>query len=223
MRTQQSVGEIVSGLLTATRTQQTPAGPSPTILNRFERLAQFETLQDPQLEKMYSAAATFAASLNFTKPYWLLLAGATGTGKTHLAHKVWKQFMDQNRFELKLDAANNRIVGNTAMWLDWRRFCKDLRSGGFDAIDDVIKEWFVVIDDVGASRDPSGFVTDVLDQIVAGREGKWTMITSNLTLRDMAIVLDVRIADRMLRHGGVVVEVNTVSYNQRPKLTPSIP
>jgi len=220
MRTEQTkqVGEIISGLLTATRERPTQAGPNPIILKRFEKLAQFQTHEDAQLIKMFSAAQKFAASINYTRPYWLLLAGATGTGKSHLAHKIWKQFMDQNRFELKLDAANNRIVGNTAMWIDWRRFCKDLRSGGFEEIEDVIKEWFVVIDDIGASRDPSGFVTDVLDQIIAGRDGKWTMMTSNLTLEEMADTLDVRIADRMLRGGGVVIEVDTISFNQRPRL-----
>ena len=178
-------------------------------------MAQFQRDGDPDLDKMFFEAQRFAASLNFTAPYCLTLAGKTGTGKTHLAKKVLRQFTDQNRFEVKYDALDQRILGNTSMWVDWRKLCIDARTQGCDhyrLVDDICREWFVVIDDLGAGRDNTGFVTDIADQIISGRKEKWTLITTNLSLRELADKMDVRIADRLLRNNGVVVEVNAKSF-----------
>lgn len=161
------------------------------------------------------STARFAASINFTAPRWLTLAGSSGVGKTHLARAVYRQFMEQNRFELKYDATRGRIYGNTAIYCDWRSACKQFAV--FDLQDDLINEWFVVLDDIATENDRKGDVTAALERIIAGRKNKWTLITCNLSLQQIAERLDTRIASRMLRDNGEVIEVNVMDYALRNK------
>jgi len=211
------MAQLVPKVLTAIKEPSTKGEPRPTILRRFEQKALFNDCGDPELKKMFAAAQRFAASVNYTAPYWLTLAGTSGAGKTHLAKAVWRQWMDQNRFDIGFDAPAQRTYGNTGMFIRWRELCSDLRSGCYEGIEDIIKEWFVVFDDVGSEQDNTGFIASATDRIFAGRVGKWTMITTNLTLQEIADRIDVRVADRMLRNDGVVVEVNCPSYMMRAK------
>lgn len=162
---------------------------------------------------MLEATARFAASINYVPPYWLTLAGTSGIGKTHLCKAVMRQFMEQNRFEVKLDRLEQRIYGNTGTFCDWRKFCADVRSGSFGLMEDLISEWFVVLDDIGTEHDPNGFIASALERVIAGRKGKWTLITCNLSLQQIAERLDTRIASRMLRDNGEVLEINATDYN----------
>lgn len=210
-----SIGELATNLVTAIKAPSTKGEPQTTIFQRFKRIAEFQTFNDPQLERMLTATATFAASVNFTRPYWLTLAGNSGLGKTHLAKKVQKQFYDQNRFAIAFDSARFKTFGNTMAFWSWRELCGFLRSGAYECIESICDEWFVILDDIGSERDTTGFIADATDRIFNGRKGKWTMITTNLGLQDIAEKLDQRIADRMLRDDGVVIECNTESYSLR--------
>lgn len=165
---------------------------------------------------MFDAAAMFAASINFTEPHWLTLLSQSGTGKTTLAKSVWTQFMEQNRFVLKLDVPQQRIFGNTAHFCNWRNYCSGVRQGSFGVIDDLCSEWFVILDDVGSEHDPNGFIASTLDRILNSRQNKWTMITSNLSLEHFSQI-DPRVASRMIRNGSVVIECGAIDYNLREK------
>lgn len=215
MTTAKPVGQLLKGALTEIQEPPTKVAPQDTILKRFKRIANFETRNHPQLERALDSTAKFAASINFTRPYWLTLAGGTGVGKTHLARKVLRQFLDQNRFELKYNSFTNQIIGNTWMWVDWRTFCASIRSGAYELIEDVCNEWFVVLDDIGSERDSTGFIAEATDRIFNSRRQKWTLITTNLLLKDVASKIDVRVADRMLRDGGEVIEIECDSFAQR--------
>lgn len=163
---------------------------------------------------MLDATAKFAASLNYVNPpYWLTLSGTSGIGKTHLAKAVRKQFLEQNRFEHFPDYERNKIVGNTELYLDWRKFADDIRSGSYDRlVEDACEEWFVIIDDFGAERDPTGFVAAAADRILNGRRDKWTLITTNLGLEDVGKRMDVRIASRLVRDRNEFVQVTAPDY-----------
>jgi len=182
----------------------------------LRRLAHFETLKDPPLEKFLDGAATFAASINYVSPpHWLTLSGESGTGKTTLARAIYRQFMDQNRFEIQFDKSRNRIVGNTAMFVDWRKLCDSLRGGAYELLEDICEEWFVILDDLGAERDTTGFIASATDRILNSRLGKWTLLTTNLPLSEIAERIDPRVASRMLRDNNVVIEIDAPDWNRR--------
>jgi len=165
---------------------------------------------------MWGAACQFAQDVNNLQPYWISFLGTSGTGKTHLAKMLYRHFMGCSRFNLDYDKEHNRIVGNTGQFCDWRRLTADLRSGDYELIDDLTSDWFVVLDDVGSSYDPNGFVASALDQVLNGRLRKWTVITCNYGLSEIAERMDIRIASRMIRDGSVVVECGDVpDYNSR--------
>lgn len=210
-----SIAELAPKVLTALQEPSTKACMSNTIYERFKRNAPFKTLNDPQLIQMLEASAKFAASVNFTEPYWLTLSGSCGIGKSLLAKAVKKQFIEQNRFEYKFNEERRSRIGNTMIFCDWRKLCDDIRAGDFELVDDICEEWFVVLDDIGTEYDPNGFVASKLDRILNSRQGKWTMITVNLSLQQISEKLDPRIASRMLRDGGVVVETIAPDYNLR--------
>lgn len=118
--------------------------------------------------------------------------------------------MQQNRFDNSV-----KLHGNTGIWCDWRKFCNDIRCGQWDLAADLCDEWFVVLDDIATEHDPSGFIASKLDLIANARRQKWTLITVNLRLNEIAEKLDPRIASRMLRDNGVVYEINTTDYALR--------
>lgn len=160
----------------------------------------------------FNRVATFAADMNHTRPRWMTITGQSGIGKTMLAREVYRHFMDYSRFEIGLDRLDNRIIGNTGQFVDWRRFCKDIRGGAFGRIDDICDDWFVVLDDIGTEYDPNGFIASTLDRVMNSRLGKWTLITCNLSLRQVAEKIDTRIADRMMRDGSEIYESHLESF-----------
>ena len=75
-----------------------------------------------------------------------------------------------------------------------------------------MKRWpYLVIDDIGAERDPSGFSAEKLTTVLGCRGGRWTVITGNLSLAQVE-AMDVRIASRMHRDGSRVVEVTAMDF-----------
>lgn len=124
--------------------------------------------------------------------------------------------MGCSRFNVNYDSKTNRITGNTGQFCSWRKTCSDLKQGDYGLIDDLSEDWLVVLDDIGTAHDPSGFITASLDRILNSRLRKWTVITCNFLLKDIAERMDVRIASRMLRDDSVVVELDGVlDFNTR--------
>jgi len=208
----------VEKVLTEIREPSTKARPKTTSYPPLSKigLPEFRTEGHPKLREMWNAAERFAADVNNRTPYWLSFLGTSGTGKTHLAKMLYKHFMGCSRFNLDYDPKVNKIVGNTGQFCDWRRLTADLRSGDYGLIEDLTGDWFVVLDDVGSSYDPNGFVASALDQVLNGRLRKWTVITCNYGLAEIAERMDTRIASRMIRDDSIVVECGDVpDYNAR--------
>src|SRR5438445_453088 len=63
---------------------------------------------------------------------------------------------------------------------------------------------------------PSGIGKARLCELLDARIGKWTCITSNLSLEAIA-TFDRRISSRMKRGESKVIEIRTYDFNQRPK------
>jgi DNA replication protein DnaC len=169
-------------------------------------------MRSQQHREMFGRVAQFASEINHSKPRWLTLTGESGIGKTMLAREVYRHFMGYSRFELGFDPSRQRVTGNTGQFCDWRRFCRDIRSGDYGRIDDLASDHFVILDDIGTEYDPNGFIASTLDRVCNSRLGKWTLITCNLSLAGIAEKIDTRIADRMMRNGSEVYESRLQSF-----------
>ena len=103
-------------------------------------------------------------------------------------------------------------VRREIVWCDWPEKADRLRPPQSDDTHVERRAWLLILDDVGAEHDPSGFVAAKLSALGNARLGKWTVITSNYTLEAFCRCVDQRIASRMIRDRNEVREVNTVDF-----------
>lgn len=109
----------------------------------------------------------------------------------------------------------------------WPEFVDDLRAQIAQGQFRDARTWPVLfLDDIGAERDSTGYAAEQLNMILGCRVGRWTIITSNLMLDQLAKI-DPRISDRMHREpGNIIVELTTTSYalrNADDALSPHLP
>lgn len=172
---------------------------------------------------MLSEARRFCAEMaQGMRPRWLSLLGQPGTGKTHLAKRIYAFFEAQVEGTLVpgQDLSHTRRTMH-GRYASWRKVAKALKSRNFGAASDLEHPQFVVLDDIGAEHG-SDFVASELDNIIDARLGKWTVITSNFSLDQLA-AKDVRVASRLLRGGSVVVHVKRAEDYGVRQLSANIP
>jgi len=153
-----------------------------------------------KLEEMLMAVKAFASGiLRDERPYTLSLLGQSGTGKTHLTKAMGRLF--------------RKISTKRGGTVPWRKLCDDIRAGERGMLRDLETDHYVALDDVGSEyQAKSNYTISALDGILDARTGRrWTLITCNLSLREIAEQWDVRIASRLKRDGSVVVGVDGVS------------
>jgi DNA replication protein DnaC len=167
------------------------------------RLPEFQTLGDPQLELMKQEAVRFGrefARAHKTPEYhavprWLTLLGKSGVGKTLLCRLLI----------LKLGGA----------FYPWHRVANWLREGEYRIFEDICRDRRIVcIDDIG-SEYRTDFLMSKLYELLSERDKRWTLLTGNLSLEAIGEQLDRRISSRMIRHGNIVVETDTKDFNLR--------
>lgn len=88
-------------------------------------------------------------------------------------------------------------------------------NGEFGSVEALVDEWLVVLDDIGAEHDPRKLGVSKLLDVLNGRSRKWTILTSNLTMQEIAETLDTRIASRLIRGESKVVEMTCPDFNLR--------
>jgi DNA replication protein DnaC len=152
--------------------------------------------------------------------YTLTFCGLSDTGKTMLAKAILA--------ELRLnawghcDAVEPAIIKGhltrfTAELFDWRKVSDGFKDGKWGYVEAMEEPWLTVLDDVGADYDPRKIAVSKLDQVLRSRHGKWTVITCNMTLEQIAEQMDPRISSWLIRDGNTVVEINATPFHLRPK------
>ena len=129
-----------------------------------------------------------------TAPRWLTLCGHSGCGKTYLAAAI------RNTAKYSLGYTEQQTQLRNASILASR-----LRDGDMGLLTFLCNIPVLVLDDLGAEY-PSDFIRSKIYELMESRLNKWTVITSNLSVADIADRLDVRIASRIKRGANVLVE-----------------
>ena len=171
-----------------------------------------ETFGEPGLELLVRRCAEFAGPLaKGQQPRWLSILGKSGTGKTHCAKRLWS-------LHEKFSWSHTRYVGEVIYWPKVIAQLREaVREGaGTGRLLDMGNWPLLVLDDVGAERDSTGFAAEQLNLLLGMRVGKWTVITSNLLLEGLSAIDD-RIASRIVREqGNLVIEMkNTRDFGAR--------
>lgn len=216
--------KIAKTVASVIRERSTPAKPRPTASltsdggKRFLEHLSFEMCGDPVLEKMALESLQFALEVrDGCLPRWLSMCGVSGTGKSHLA----KGLFTYGRFLTRLQAQGDIYLGPGARLFSsrlfkWPDIVSGFACGAYGCLDDMKREWLVVIDDIGSTTTLTQLAQDKLFEVLNAREGKWTVLTSNLQYKALAEI-DVRIADRLIREPNRVVACKTTSYSLRKR------
>lgn len=69
-----------------------------------------------------------------------------------------------------------------------------------------------MLDDLGASRDKTGYTGECLFRLCNARVGKFTLFTTNLDLKGISERIDPRIASRLIRDGNEFKAITAGDY-----------
>lgn len=157
---------------------------------------------------MKQAASNMLRDVFFGREkHWLSLIGSCGTGKTFLAGEMTKW-----AFRSILNE-HERLKSGVVKFF-WPRLLSDLREQKYWLVNEIRDANWVMIDEIVIEHDPSGFAKDKLCEILSSRVGRWTVLTSNLSLERLG-ELDTRIPSRMVRDDSTVIDCTTTDYALR--------
>lgn len=182
------------------------------------KVFEYETFDDPQLERMLAEANLLAGGFpdRVPQPIGLTFLGSSGTGKSHLAKRLYELARTQpNLMEHK------ELIRPVQFWF-WPRLLDAFRNeirepGPCRLMEELLKCNFLGLDDI--ALDGTDFGIEKLFQLVEGRisRRKRIVITSNLTPEAIE-ERDRKIASR-LRRLGPVITVVTLDYTLRSLAT----
>jgi len=166
---------------------------------------------------MLQGAANFLSDVKAKRRCpWLVLIGASGAGKTHLARKVWSWWCKSGRwFVEERRGANCVHPGHFCLWSD---FVNECREGDFSRTETLTGAKLLILDDIAAGADARRWMADKLYMIIEKRleDEKATFITANLSLEQLAEAYDTRITSRLIRRGvDKVIQVDVQDFNLR--------
>ena len=168
---------------------------------------QINLCDDPAIEAMVEQAALWVRAVkNQESPRWLILLGSSGIGKTMITNRIWKYLKSRPEFRSEGDYDPVKLY--------WPSFIKKMRSQtGYGLFNAACVWHYTYLDDV-CSENISDFSSETLHDLIGSRCGKWSIITSNKSMEQIA-ELDGRISSRLIRDNSNLVEAHTVDYNLR--------
>lgn len=140
----------------------------------------------------------------------LLLLGRVGTGKTHIAISLMKEFVNKNPKEKALYSTMLKIL--RLIKSTWRKDAEETEESVIGAL---TKIPLLVVDEVGIC-----FGTDaeklIFNEIIGDRYNNLlpTLLIANCTVKELEAVLGDRVIDRF-RDGGKVLVFDWESYRGR--------
>jgi DNA replication protein DnaC len=219
------IGAIVP---TAIETLERPTKANPRNTVAWGKLADFIVPKgDKQLAQMKEEAASFIDDIaNNRTPRWLSLLGTSGAGKTMLAKIIARYFRQTKHMQIDWDATRRtqtestprgRIIRDRGGFINWGDAINNrMLRGDYDFLEDMREYSFFAIDDIASEYERHRALSaSKLYNVFEARLRKWTVVTANLSLEQIGETLDARIASRMMRDNGVVVDVDVPDWNLR--------
>lgn len=149
-------------------------------------LVNFQTCDDPVLEKMWAAANKYATDIRAGRTGWLSFLGSSGTGKTYLGKAVTRH-----------------LHGEIKRWPGFMAKMRTRDFNPYESVSDLAAHDVLMLDEIGVGNDAKTFGLDLLIQVMEARRTKPTIVTSNLTLQGLGDI-DLRLASRLVRHGPAI-------------------
>ena len=199
--------KLTAQALTGMREPTTKIVITPEQKQRYAARLELQTFGDANLLAVEDACMEWLAAFDDQRaPCWISLVGASGTGKTHCAKRLWKYAQPRADFSR---------TAYVPKWFYWPDFVDELRSGNaYEQFNDLKKWPLLFLDDIGAERDPSGFAAEKLNTLLGCRMDRWTILTSNKDFDALAAV-DGRISSRLIRGQNICVGIKTQDFSTR--------
>lgn len=170
-------------------------------------------LHHRKLVDLSAATQAFAERFfsNWKDDSLLVIAGPTGTGKTHVVDGLYR-WATHVRLHLPARGLWPAHEMPIISWVPWPYACNLINENRNSFLEDAGRAALLVLDDVGAENDPWKKGADRLCQLLNQREREFTIITTNIEPHLWSEKYDVRISDRLLRNSVVVNLDGVPSY-----------
>lgn len=141
----------------------------------------------------------------------VVLCGNPGCGKTALLNRMatWGR---HNAMALSSQVWKYKRKPLSVSRVSWPEVCDGFKEGEYGIVRDLLEADLALIDDIGAEHDPSRNGVDKLCQVFSRREGRWTLVTTNIAPEAWSQRFDARIEDRLLRRSTIVDMFNVPSF-----------